>query len=150
ALPHVLCHLDAAASTPLSHVCQAVFTRPVPRPAFPRHHPVPLPLGESLKADRLAIGATGAADARIVHQHVQRAEAGHGSSNGLLPVLGFRHIQLDEEARAAAGVDLGLYLLAFLCQEIPNDHLGTLTGKEPDFCSTLAPGTAANERHLAF
>jgi hypothetical protein len=103
-----------------------------------------------LNGDRLSVGATGAADAGIVHQHVQRAEAGHGSRNGLLPVLGFGHIQLDEEARTAAGVDLGLDLLAFLFQEIPNDHLGTLTGKEPGFCSPLSPGTAANERNLAF
>src|SRR6266566_1409593 len=44
----------------------------------------------------------------------------------------------------------GLDLLAFLFQESPNDPLGTLTGKEPGFCSTLAPGPAANERHLAF
>src|SRR5262249_17518118 len=65
-------------------------------------------------------------------------------------VLGLRHIQLDEEAGAAAGVDLGLDLLAGLFQKIPNDHLGTLMGKEPGFCSPLAPGAAANERHLAF
>ena len=35
-------------------------------------------------------------------------------------------------------------------QEIPNDHLGTLTGKEPGFCSTLPPGAAANEHNFAF
>jgi hypothetical protein len=102
-----------------------------------------------LNADRLAVGATGAADAGIVHQHVQRAEAGYSCRNGMLPVFGFRHIQLDEEAGAAAGVDLGLDLLPCLFQEIPNDHLGTLTGKEPGFCSPLSPGAAANERNLA-
>src|SRR2546428_6141466 len=142
--------VDNRASPGLAHRWYGVFGAQEYPLGIHLHHPVPLLLSEVLHGDRLAVGATGAADARIVHQHVQRAEAGHGSSNGLLPVLGFRHIQLDEEARAAAGVDLGLYLLAFLCQEIPNDHRGTFTGKEPDFCSTLAPGTAANERHLAF
>src|SRR5499427_482991 len=142
--------VDDGASPGLAHRWYGVFGAQEYPLGIHIHHPVPLRLGEVLNTDRLAIGATGAANAGIVHQHVQRAEAGHGSPNGLLPVLGCGHIQLDEEARAAAGVDLGLDPLAFLFQEIPNDHLGALTGKEPGFCSPLSPGAAANERNLAF
>src|SRR5262245_18849232 len=143
-------NVDDGASPGLAHRWYGVFGAQEHPLGIHLQHPVPLRLGEVLNADRLSVGATGAADAGIVHQHVQRAEAGHSSRNGLLPVLGFRYIQLDEEAHAAAGVDLGLDPFAFLFQEISNNHLGTLTGKEPGFYRTLSPGAAANERNLAF
>src|SRR5215471_18962757 len=142
--------VDNRASPGLAHRGYGVFSAQEHPLGIHLHHPVPLLRGEVLNGNRLSVRTTGTADARIVHQHVQRAKARHGSRHGLLPLLGFRHIQRDEEAGAAAGVDLGLDLLAFLFQEIPNDHLGTLTGKEPGFCSPLAPGAAANERNLAF
>src|SRR2546426_9374634 len=80
--------VDNRASPGLAHRWYGVFGAQEYPPGIHLHHPVPLLLSEVLHGDRLAVRATGAADARIVHQHVQRAEAGHGSSNGLLPVLG--------------------------------------------------------------
>ena len=92
----------------------------------------------------------GAAYARVVHQDIQPAEAGHGGLHGILPVRFTGNVQVDVQALAAGLIDFRLYLRPQVIQDVADDHPGPFSGEHPGFNRTLPPGSAADQSYLSF
>ena len=106
------------------------------------HHAVPGLDGRILEAARPA-------DARIVDEDVQHAEAPQGEVDGLFPVGLARHVEPREDRRTALGAHVGLHRVAFGFENIADHHARPFAGEETRLRRSHPERSSADQRHLA-
>ncbi len=93
--------------------------------------------------------ASGASDAGVVDENVQRAEAGHGLCDCALPVGFAGYIEVNEEAVAAALVDFGFHAASFFVEDVSDCDLRALASEQAGFLCAHASRAATYECYFA-
>jgi hypothetical protein len=89
-----------------------------------------------------------AADARVVHEDVELAEAAHRRRDGAFPVRLTRHVEGDEGSLAAPSRQLRFECAAFGVEDVAHDDAGALLGEESSGGGADAARATADERDL--